>query len=293
MATRRARPGTSAAPAAGKRRGTAATRTAKRGSKTAITVDFTDVEAGGGMPTPDGIYVATISSAEKEVSQAGNDMIVVRWKTNIGSTVFDRFVLVPQSLWVLRTALNCMGFDTPDDEFTFELEDLIGGECGIEITNEEYEEKDQPRVTGYLTSEAAEEVTGGKKAAKPKAKAKATKRAVEPDEESEEEEEEEQPQPSARKKPAKKRAKQPEPDEEEEPDDEGEEEEEEEAPPRRAGKKKPAAGGALRPGARVTFADEGGDEVAGVIEALDGAMATVVDDEDGEWDIPLDELTKA
>jgi hypothetical protein len=260
-------------------------------------VDFTDVEAGGGMPTPDGLYLATVSSAEKEVSQAGNDMIVVRWKTNIGSTVFERFVLVPQSLWVLRTAMNCMGYDTPDDEFSFELEDLVGQECGIEVTNEEYEEKDQPRVTGYLPPDKVEGIVKG---SKPKAKPKRPARAEEPDEE-EEEEQEEEPPPRRRKNvapvaPAKKRAaRKPDPDEEEEGSEEEEEEEEEEAAPaRRVPKKKAAAsGGALRPGARVTFPDENGDDIAAVIEALDGDMATVVDDEDGEWDIPVSELTKA
>jgi len=289
MATRRARPGPGKAPAAAvpnkQRRG-------RNAAKTTITVDFTDVEAGGGMPTPDGLYVATISSAEKEVSQAGNDMIVVRWKTNIGSTVFDRFVLVPQSLWVLRTALNCMGFDTPDDEFSFELEDMVGQECGIEITNEEYEEKDQPRVTGYLPSDQVQ-VEG---AAKPKAKPKARPAKQEEPDDDGEEEEEEAPAPRRKAAPApkaspKKRAAPP-PDEEEEGSEE--EAEEEDAPARRVPKKKAAAsGGALRPGARVTFPDESGDAIEGVIEALDGDMATVVDDEDGEWDIPINELTKA
>ena len=90
-----------------------------RRSSNVISVDFTDVEAGGGMPTPDGIYSAEIKSAEKDVSSNGNEMVVVRYRTNIGSTVFDRFMLLPQSLWVLRTALNCMGYDTPDGPFEF------------------------------------------------------------------------------------------------------------------------------------------------------------------------------
>ena len=88
MATKKKR--RSKAPASKK-----TTRGRRSRSGNVITVDFTDVEAGGGMPTPDGYYVAEIMSAEKEVSSAGNDMITVRWRTHIGSTVFDRFVLVP------------------------------------------------------------------------------------------------------------------------------------------------------------------------------------------------------
>lgn len=247
----------------------------KRGRRNAnvISVDFTDVDAGGMMPTPDGIYTAEVKSAEKDVSSNGNDMVVVRYKTQIGSTVFDRFMLLPQSLWVLRTALNCMGYDTPDGPFDFDPDDLVGQQLGIEITNEEYEEKDQPRVTGYLTYDAAEE------------------QAELPAEEEEEEEEE----PPPKKRRARKAAVEEEEEEEEEPEEEEEEEEEEPAPRKKAPRKKKAPAkkrGALRPGARVTFEDED-DEYGGVIESIDDGVATVVDDEDGEWEIPVEELTKA
>ena len=233
-----------------------------RRGKNVVSVDFTDVESGGGMPTPDGYYVAEIVKAEQEVSQNENDMIVVRWKTNIGSSVFDRFVLVPQSLWVLRTALECMGYDVPDGPMDFDVDDLVGQTCGLEITNEEYEEKDQPRVTGYLPPETAEqyiEESGG---------------TVEPEEE----------------------------EEYEEPEEEEVEEEEEEAPPppkKKASKKKASKkkatrkSAALRPGARVIFEDEEGEEYQGVIEGIEDGIAIVVDDEEGEWEIPVDELKKA
>lgn len=253
MATRKKRP---AKKAASKKKATRGRR-----GKNVVSVDFTDVESGGGVPTPDGYYVAEVTKAEQEVSQNGNDMITVRWKTNIGSNVFDRFVLVPQSLWVLRTALECMGFDVPDGPFDFDVDDLVGNSCGIEITNEEYEEKDQPRVTGYLPVDTAEQYiteAGGD---------------VDPGEEEEEEE----------------------PEEEEEV-----EEEEEEAPPapkKKASKKKASkkkkASGALRPGARVIFEDEDGEEYQGVIEGIEDDVAIVVDDEEGEWEIPVGELKKA
>ena len=248
-----------------KKRRKSPSKKAKRGgrrNKNVITVDFTDVEAGGGMPTPDGFYIAEIMSAEQEVSSAGNDMITVRWKTHMGSTVFDRFVLLPQSLWVLRTALNCMGYDTPDGPFDLDVDELIGERCGLEIVNEEYEEKDQPRVTGYLTEEVAEQYIAEAGGDVPEA-------------EDEEEYEEE---------------------------DNGEEEEEEAPPPKKKASKKKAAkkkaakkkaGKALRPGARVEFEDEDGNEIQGVIEGIEDELAIVVDDEEGEWEIPLDELKKA
>lgn len=246
-----------------KKRASKKKTTRGRRGKNVVALDFTDVESGGGMPTPDGYYVGEIVKAEQEVSQNDNDMITVRWKTNIGSSVFDRFVLVPQSLWVLRTALECMGYDVPDGEMDLDVDDLVGQQCGLEITNEEYEEKDQPRVSGYLPVETAEqyiEESGG---------------AVTPSEE-------------------------------EEYEDEGEEEdeaEEEEAPPapkkkaskKKASKKKAASrkSTALRPGARVVFEDEDGEEYQGVIEGIEDDIAIVVDDEEGEWEIPVAELKKA
>ena len=240
-----------------------------RAKKNLISVDFTDVDTGGGIPTPDGIYTAEVRSVEKEVSSAGNEMLVVRYKTNIGSTVYENFVLVPQSLWVLRTALDCMGYGTPDGEFEFDPDDLVGQELGLEITNEEYEERDRPRVTGHLPLDAAEAQAGGTPPAEDV-----------PDDDEEEDVEDDEEEVA----------------DDDVEDDEGEDEEEEAPPPKTRAKKKAAPrkkGGALRAGNKVTFEDEG-EDYAGVIEYIDDeGMATVLDDEDVEWEIPLDELTKA
>ena len=241
-------------------RRTAATkkRTKKKSSrrkKNVITVDFTDVESGGGMPTPDGYYIGEITKAEQEVSQGGNDMIALVWKTHIGSRVYDNFSLLPQSLWVLRGALECMGYDVPSDEYPLDVDALIGEKCGLQVLNEEYEEKDRPKVDGYLTVEAVEEQLGGDPTA-----------GEQEGEEQEEEEEEEEAAPRTSKKKSKKKA----------------------ASKKKAGRKAP-----LRPGARVTFEDEDGEEYDGVIEGIEDDMAVVVDDEEGEWEIPVGELKKA
>jgi len=240
-----------------KKRRKAPSKKARRGgrNKNVISVDFTDVESGGGMPTPDGYYIAEIAKAEQDVSSQGNDMIKVVWKTHIGSRVYDNFSLLPQSLWVLRGALECMGYDVPSDEYPIDVDALIGEKCGIQILNEEFEEKDQPKVDGYLTVEAVEEQLGG------------SPTADEEEEGGEEEEEgEEEEAPKASKKKSKKKA----------------------ASKKKAGRKAP-----LRPGARVTFEDEDGEEYDGVIEGIEDDIAVVVDDEEGEWEIPVAELKKA
>jgi hypothetical protein len=232
-----------------------------------ITVDFTDVESGGAMPTPDGPYTAVMSHAEQTVSQAGNDMIEVRWKTHMGSTVFDNFTLVPQALWVLRTMLECAGYEIPDAEYDLDVDAMIGMEVGLDIVNEEYENKDRPKVAGYMPMKIAEAAVAEVWGEDVDDAAPGGSQGADPDEEEEEEE--------------------------------YEEEEEEEAAPKRKAKtktKKAAAKKkvkALRIGARVTFDGEDEEEVQGVIEFLEDDMATVVDDEEGEWEIPIDELTKA
>ncbi len=232
---------------------------AKRGRKTkgnVITIDFTDVESGGGIPTPDGYYTASIKHIEQEVGgDSGEPYLAIRWKTSLGSTVFDNFSLQPQSLWVLRTMLECAGYEIPDDEYELDIDGMEGLEVGLEVINEDYEEQPRPRVTGYMPLDAVESMGGAPAAAEEE---------EEEEEEPEEEEEEEEPSPPPRKKAAAKK---------------------------KAPAKKKAA--ALRPGARVTFEGEEGEEVQGVIEYVEEDMATVVDDEEGEWEIPVAELTKA
>ncbi len=227
-----------------------------RRSGNVITVDFTNVDSGGGMLTPDGYYTAEIKSIEEEVGgDSGEPYLAVRWKTHIGSVVFDNFSLQPQSLWVLRSCLDCMGYDTPDAEYEFDPDDLLGATCGLEVVNEEYEGRDRPKAVGYMPVDVAE----------------ASDLYIARDSIEEEEEEQE------------------------------EQEEEEEAPPpkskRRAAAKKKAPAKkkstALRPGARVTFEDDNEDIIPGVIEFVEDDMATVVDDNEDSWEIPLEELTKA
>jgi hypothetical protein len=258
-----------------KTRPTAKKRGARSRRGNVITVDFTDVESGGAMPTPDGPYTAVLSHAEQTVSSNGNDMIEVRWKTNIGSTIFDNFTLVPQALWVLRTMLECAGYDIPDAEYDLDVDALIDVEVGLDIVNEEYESKDRPKIAGYMPLEVAEEVMG--------------KLRADPEDEPEDDEpEDDEPEDDE--------------DEDEPEDDEDEDEDEEEEPaPKRKSKAKTKAkkaatkkkkAGALRPGARVVFEDDG-EEIQGVIEFIEDGEATVIDDEESEWEIPVAELTKA
>jgi len=183
------------------------TRAKSRGRKSnTLSIDFEGVESGGGRPIPDGIYTAAIKKVEeKEGQDSGEPYLSIPWtitgggkKKTHGAVAWDTLSLQPQALWRLRTLLESLGLEVPEGVMEIDPEDLVGLECEIEITNEDYQGKDRPRVTGYSIagSDSEEE---------------------EEDEEDEEEDDEE---------------------ETEEDEEEDEEDEEEEKPAKRSRRKK-------------------------------------------------------
>lgn len=129
-----------------------------RKKKGVIRVDFTDVETGGGKPVPDGEYTARLAKVEeREGESSGEPYLSCQWKIvggkSDGATVYDNISLQPQSLWRFRTILECLGLETEDGEMDISTEDMVDSECLIEVTNEEYDGKDKPRITGFLSSD--------------------------------------------------------------------------------------------------------------------------------------------
>ena len=223
-------------------------KTRSRKKKNTVSVDFEGVESGGGKPVPDGNYTAKLHAAEEQEGESsGEPYLSCRWKIVggkcDGATVFDNISLQPQSLWRFRTILECLGLDIEEGPMDIDVDDLIGEECGVEVTNEEWEGKDKPRITGFMS-------------------------------EGEEEEEEE------------------EDEEEEEEEDEEEEEEEEEPAPKKKRKGKGRAK-KIREGSKVTFTDEEGDTVKGVVTEIDDETAYVEDSAGDTWEVELSELKAA
>jgi hypothetical protein len=148
-----------------------------------VSVDFEGVEAGG-RSCPDGTYSAEITSVDEEESQAGNDMLVAKWKIldgkGKGAVIWDNLSLTPQALWRFKGLLEALEVEVPDSAMDIDLDDLVGQTCTIEITNEPYEGKQRPRVTGYGGAAEEEEE-------KPAAKKKTSKKAEAEDEPEEEE----------------------------------------------------------------------------------------------------------
>lgn len=117
-----------------------------------ITIDMEGVESGG-RKVDDGDYIAVIHECKLAKSKEDNDMLKVQWKitskTAKGAIVFDNVSLLPQALWRLKTILECIGEEVPDGALELDPSDLEGKEARIEITNEKYEGKNQPKITGF------------------------------------------------------------------------------------------------------------------------------------------------
>jgi len=158
----------------------------KKSKKAAISVNFEGVEAGG-KAVPDGTYRAAVESVSMEESSGGNDYLKWTWKITEGAAkgakVWDNTSLQPQALWRLKGLLESLGEDDLDGEFDLDPEKYIGEEAVLEITNEEYEGKQKPRVTAFMSNMPAKDDDEDEK--KP-AKKKAASKKVEEEEEADE-----------------------------------------------------------------------------------------------------------
>lgn len=184
-------------------------KTKKKGSRSRkkkglISVDFEGVESGGGMPIPDGNYTASlVKIEEKEGADSGEPYLSCQWKISEGKLegrkLYDNISLQPQSLWRLRTILECIGYEVEEGPMDIDPSDILEEECGIEVVNEEYDGKDKPRITGFLPADGVEEEEEDPE----------EEEEEEPEEEEEAEEEEEEEPPKKRGKKKSSRAKKP------------------------------------------------------------------------------------
>lgn len=128
----------------------------KRSSK-GVKVDFAGVESGGGRKVPDGNYTAEVVKIEEKESEKGSPYLKWQWKITSkecrGASLWDNTSLQPQALWRLRGLLECLGEEIPEGSMDIDLEEYVGKEARLEVTNEKYNGKDQPRVTGFDSME--------------------------------------------------------------------------------------------------------------------------------------------
>lgn len=242
-----------------------------RSKSKSTSVDFSGVESGG-FAVADGRYLAYPQSVEKTEAESGNEMFKFKWKIvgpkSKGAVVFDNAVLVPQSLWRLKTILEMLGFEVPDGEMDIDEKDLEGEEhtVGIEITNEKYKGKDQPRITGFFNASELEEGESEEK----------------DDDDKDDDAEDEKPS-----KPKKKGAKKAEDDDNDDDDDDDDDKEDEKPADKKLGKTK------VKVGSKVTFEDEKGKTIRATVTEIEGKDAKVEEKDGTEWEISVEDLELA
>jgi hypothetical protein len=230
-----------------------------RGKKKAtIAVDFSDTEKQGVID--EGDYILKVDDVEQKESDAGNSYLAITFLVDEGEfqgkKVYHNCSLQPQALFNLRGVLEALGFEVPTGVMDLDPADMIGETCGAAIAHETYEGKTKARPVEFFPAEDMDG-RGEEEAPPPKKAAKAEAPA----------------------KVVKKGAK-PEP---------------EEAPPPVSKKKKKAAEPELAEGDEVTFTDDEGNELTGVIKEIDDDTYTVVTGKGKkaeEWELEAADLTK-
>jgi len=144
----------------------------KKKANRTVNVDLSDVESGGLVP--EGPIVGTVKEAEVKTSESsGNDYIRWVFSTPKGPVFFNTS-LQTQSLFNLRGLLEAFEVEIPDGPMDIDLEEMVGKQCLLHITHEDYEGKTRARVSDYskLDDEGGDdddekaEVKTGKKSGK-------------------------------------------------------------------------------------------------------------------------------
>lgn len=120
-----------------------ARKPSRRGSRV-VSVDFTDVEIGGGaVHIKEGDYLFKVDKADKDVSESsGDDMIVVQAvgqeKAAKGKRFYLYFSLTPQALWKLGGFLETIGIEVPKEAMDIDLDELVEAEFMGTVEDDSY-----------------------------------------------------------------------------------------------------------------------------------------------------------
>lgn len=122
-----------------------------------ISVDWTDVEVGGGASLVDeGNYEVKVMEVEKKTgSDSGEDYLA--WQFEIlspeefkGNTLYYNTSLQKKSLWNLRGLLEVLGIEIPEGEGDLDLDELIDRTAGCEVQHEKYNGKDKNSIVDFF-----------------------------------------------------------------------------------------------------------------------------------------------
>lgn len=161
----------------------------KRGKSSTVTINFKDVEIGGGGAPPDGRYRLRVDSVTQEEGKAGDYLaftLKVTEGKQEGKTVWHNCSLSDQSLWATGSFLQALGVEIPDDEIELDLEDLVDQELDVELMSENVNGSKKSRIVDFAEAEG-DAPDGDEEDDDDKKKSKKSKKSKKRDKEDEDE----------------------------------------------------------------------------------------------------------
>lgn len=119
-----------------------------KGADETFEEDFTGVDQMALLP--DGIYNATVTSFDKSISAAGSPMFVWGFEVddNDGGTRSIKFwtSMAPKARWKVVECLEAVGLAAAGVVFKFKASDVIGKQCKVELSQEDYNGRKNNKV---------------------------------------------------------------------------------------------------------------------------------------------------
>lgn len=137
-------------------------KSARRKSGTLRIPGMKDVE--GKIKLPEGEYVVEVSEVTEE---EGNAAPYFKWKFKVcegdctGGMLFYNTSLATQALWNLRSLMEALGVDVPDDDEEIDIEEFIGKTLMVTVEHDTYEGKKQSKIVDFWPDKK-EDKKGGK-----------------------------------------------------------------------------------------------------------------------------------
>lgn len=140
-------------------------RTSSRRSKSkGLSIpSLADVESR--IDVPDGEYLVKV----EEVTQEDGDkapylkwVFVIAEGKSEGGKLYNNTSLSEKALWNLKTLLEALGVEIPDDEFDIDPEDLVDLELMVSVELETYEGKKRPKIVDFWPVEEEPKPARGK-----------------------------------------------------------------------------------------------------------------------------------
>jgi len=133
------------------------TRAGSRRKSNSISIDLSNVESRINFTEGDHLLEVVVASQED-----GTKAPYINWKIKAaageceGALLWNNTSLSEQSLWNLRTFLEALGVEIPDNEFDLDLDDMAGLQFMGSVDFEKYEGKNKPVLVDFWAAEDAE-----------------------------------------------------------------------------------------------------------------------------------------